>query len=785
MRKIVSGLGFYISCALLIGLCVPVVIALTVLTHVREKQIGIEIQNLVEAKVQTMQHNLVLPIWNMDKAGIQAIVQSAMLDEQVVAVEVRTPDGKVMAASEEASRRRGTLFTKSADLLSPQSHRNMTIGSLSVLVSDQQMQLKLRADKIFYSLVLLCQAAVSLVMIGWVVYWRVLAPLQKLTMAAESIRSGQFDSQIAVQQVDEIGVLARRMALMQASLKALFEEQAAILNNIPAGVLFTRNSRIEFINRAGETIFGAKNDELTGQTCERILLAPPPGAKPHHAPDAGPGSTEVISLRRLDGSRFPAELRTTSMGDSPLSEQRLWVVIDVSDRVAAEREIDRLAFYDPVTQLPNRNLLMDRLRQSMANQVAIGEITVLFCLEIYNAELAHGSLEPDKVDELHAHCARRLSAQLESHQTMARVGGEKFSLISSLKIGAPAEGVKYCESLAQHFIDSLAPRQPLTDLSSTCSVSVGINIIDTACATAEEAMMQAEMAMVQARTAGRNTFRFFNPSMQRLANQRTVIEAELRQAIVEKQLVVFYQPQVTFDGEVVGAEALVRWRHPQRGLLSPAHFIQVAEDAGLMGAMGQLVLKAVCVDLDHWQAAGLLNELVVSVNVSAQEFKSNDFVACFCHVLAQHHAANHHVKVELTESMMVDNIDDVITKMHALKAHHVTISLDDFGTGYSSLSYLGRFPIDQIKIDQSFVRDMLLDGAKASITRTIIMLGESLGLSIIAEGVETEDQRNMLRAQGCSLYQGYWYSKPIAAEDFVGLLERTRVPMNQEKPLIS
>lgn len=172
-------------------------------------------------------------------------------------------------------------------------------------------------------------------------------------------------------------------------------------------------------------------------------------------------------------------------------------------------------------------------------------------------------------------------------------------------------------------------------------------------------------------------------------------------------------------------------------------------------------------------------------NVSAQEFKSNDFVACFCHVLAQHHAANHHVKVELTESMMVDNIDDVITKMHALKAHHVTISLDDFGTGYSSLSYLGRFPIDQIKIDQSFVRDMLLDGAKASITRTIIMLGESLGLSIIAEGVETEDQRNMLRAQGCSLYQGYWYSKPIAAEDFVGLLERTRVPMNQEKPLIS
>lgn len=674
---------------------------------------------------------------------------------------------------------------KSAELLLPQSHQDMKIGQLRVLVSDQQMQLKLRADKTFYSLVLLCQAAVSLLMIGWVVYRRVLAPLHKLTVAAESIQAGQFNNPIVVRQADEIGVLAHQMALMQKSLKNLFEEQAAILNNIPVGVLFTRQGTVEFINHAGKRIFGAQNEELAGQACDRLLMDPMPpitpgGAAPKRGQASGPFAGQLINLRRMDGSSFPAELRTAAMGSSQESDQRLWVVIDVSERIAAEQQIDRLAFYDPVTQLPNKNLLMDRLRQSMASQAANGEVTVLFFLEIYNADMAHGSLEPDKVDGLYAQCAQRLIERLESHQTMARVVGEKFSLISSLKIEAAAEGIKYCEALAQGLIDSLSRQPLLSDLKFGCSVSVGINIIETTSITADEAMMQAEMAMVQARAAGRNTFRFFNPLMQRLANERTVIEAELRQAIVEKQFVVFYQPQVTFEGEVVGAEALVRWRHPQRGLLSPAHFIQIAEDAGLMSDIGQLVLETVCTDLEHWQTTGLLNELVVAVNVSAQEFKSVDFATGFCQILDRHQIPNHHVKLELTESMMVDNIEDVIAKMHVLKAHHVTISLDDFGTGYSSLSYLGRFPIDQIKIDQSFVRDMLLDATKASITRTIVMLGESLGLSIIAEGVETEDQRNMLRAQGCSLYQGYWYSKPIPAEDFMGLLKNINVPVHQK-----
>ena len=282
--------------------------------------------------------------------------------------------------------------------------------------------------------------------------------------------------------------------------------------------------------------------------------------------------------------------------------------------------------------------------------------------------------------------------------------------------------------------------------------------------------MQAELAMVQARLAGRGVFRFFDPAMQALANQRSVLENELRLAVQQRQFVVHYQPQVSYEGDVVGAEALVRWQHPARDLVMPGHFIALAEELGLMEEIGHQLLQQVCADMQAWQAEGLARDLVIAVNVSAQEFQSQHFVQRFCQTLREHGIKTDSIKVELTESMMVDHVDEVIERMHALKAQAVSISLDDFGTGYSSLSYLGRFPIDQLKIDQSFVRRLHSDAATASIVRSIIMLGQSLELSIIAEGVETREQRDLLHAHGCTLYQGYWYGKPMPGEQFRLLL---------------
>jgi EAL domain-containing protein (putative c-di-GMP-specific phosphodiesterase class I) len=279
-------------------------------------------------------------------------------------------------------------------------------------------------------------------------------------------------------------------------------------------------------------------------------------------------------------------------------------------------------------------------------------------------------------------------------------------------------------------------------------------------------MRQSDLAMYKAKDSGRNTLRFFDAVMERTVRERAALEEDLRQAVAAQQFLLHYQAQVTHEGQVTGAEALLRWQHPERGLVAPADFIPMAEETGLILPLGKWVLQTACQQLAQWAELAEMAHLTVAVNVSAREFQQSDFVQQVLAVLSETGARPQRLKLELTESLLVENMDEVIQKMGALQACGVGFSLDDFGTGYSSLSYLRSLPLDQLKIDQSFVRDVLHDANAAAIARTIVALARSLGLSVIAEGVETAEQRDFLAQAGCHAYQGYLFSRPLAVERF-------------------
>jgi EAL domain-containing protein (putative c-di-GMP-specific phosphodiesterase class I) len=330
----------------------------------------------------------------------------------------------------------------------------------------------------------------------------------------------------------------------------------------------------------------------------------------------------------------------------------------------------------------------------------------------------------------------------------------------------PQEAATLTENVGEKILAALNQPYMLAEREYLGSSSIGITLFSDHQESVEELLKQADLAMYQAKAAGRNALRFFDPAMQAAVTARAALEADLRQGVQKDQFLLYYQPQVDGDGHLTGAEALVRWQHPQRGLVSPAEFIPAAEESGLILPLGHWVLETACTQLVAWAAQTEKAHLTLAVNVSARQFRHPDFVDQVLAVLDRTGADPQKLKLELTESLLLDDVEDIIAKMTALKSRGVGFSLDDFGTGYSSLSYLKRLPLDQLKIDRSFVRDVLTDSNDAAIARTIVALGQSLGLAVIAEGVETEAQREFLASHGCLAYQGYLFGRPLPLRDF-------------------
>lgn len=476
--------------------------------------------------------------------------------------------------------------------------------------------------------------------------------------------------------------------------------------------------------------------------------------------------TQTIEYER-DGiiGRRLVEGRAQPLGYTVNDKQVVvFLARDITERKVKEDEIAWLAFYDPLTGLPNRRLLQDRLHQAMASSKRSRQRGALLFIDLDNFKTLNDTLGHDKGDILLQQVASRLAECVRECDTVARLGGDEFVVmleeLSHNEEMAAAQG----KMLGEKILLKLRHPYLIAGYEHNSSASIGITLFNAHQESSDELMKRADIAMYQAKSAGRNTLRFFDNKMQAVVTSRAELESDLREGIRQNQLLLHYQPQVNVYGQLIGAEALVRWQHPTRGMVSPADFIPLAEESGLILTLGEWVLAEACQQLHRWAEQPAMSHLTLAVNISARQIHQPDFVD---QVLATIHNARiipNGLKLELTEGLLLEDTEDIIHKMTSLKAFGVSFSLDDFGTGYSSLAYLKRLPLDQLKIDQSFVRDLLTDPNDTAIASTIVTLAHSMGLDVIAEGVETEAQRQCLEELGCYAYQGYLFGRPASAD---------------------
>jgi len=439
------------------------------------------------------------------------------------------------------------------------------------------------------------------------------------------------------------------------------------------------------------------------------------------------------------------------------------VARDLSDARAAEDEIRNLAFYDRVTHLPNRRLLLDRLLQALSGDTRSSRKKILLFINLDDFKAVNDTVGHQIGDLLLQVVAHRLNACVHEADTVARFGGDEFVVICEGLSETPEGAADEAEILGEKILASLCEPYLLDGRECESTASIGITVFGDTRETPHEILQQAGIAMHQAKTAGGSTVRFFSPALQAAVNARAAMKEDLGHAISEDQFLLYYQPQVDATG-LIGAEALIRWKHPVRGLVPPNDFIPLAEETGLILPLGDWALNTACKQIALWAARNV--SVTIAVNISARQFAQPEFVENLLATLDRTGANPKNLKLELTESMLANNIEDVIAKMTVLKSHGLSFALDDFGTGYSSLSYLKRLPLDQLKIDRAFVSDILKDVASAAIAQTIISLGQAMNLSVIAEGIETEAQRDFLNSLGAHSFQGYLFSRPLPLEEF-------------------
>jgi diguanylate cyclase (GGDEF)-like protein/PAS domain S-box-containing protein len=471
--------------------------------------------------------------------------------------------------------------------------------------------------------------------------------------------------------------------------------------------------------------------------------------------------------RRKNGDIFPTwiDISAVKDADGQLTHY-VATCTDISSRKSAEDQINYLAFYDPLTHLPNRRLLLDRLEQAIATCARHQCKGALLYVDLDNFKTLNETLGHLQGDLLLEMAAKRLLTCVRDDDTVARLGGDEFVVMIEHMNCSALDAATQAEAVGHKINEVLSQSYPIGPFEHHNTSSIGITLFgNEAIETTEEPLKRAEMAMYQAKAAGRNQLRFFDAQMQVMVTVRSALERDLREAVRQNQFVLHYQAQVNTSG-LTGAEVLVRWQHPVRNMVSPTEFIPLAEETGLILPLGQWVLETACAQLAAWAVQPTLAYLTLAVNVSAKQFYQEDFVAQVQATLVRTGANPHRLKLELTESLLVTDVESIILKMSALKSPGLSFSLDDFGTGYSSLSYLKRLPLDQLKIDQGFVKNILTDSNDAAIARMVVALAESLGLAVIAEGVETKAHQEFLAHIGCHAYQGYLFSRPIALEDF-------------------
>lgn len=453
----------------------------------------------------------------------------------------------------------------------------------------------------------------------------------------------------------------------------------------------------------------------------------------------------------------------------------LGIYDDITEQKKTEAQIHQLAFYDPLTALPNRRLLLERLQQACSVSARSGLHGAVLFLDLDNFKILNDSRGHGAGDRLLIEVARRLNECVRDGDTVVRLGGDEFVVVLETLSGVSDDAASQADLVAEKIRNSLAVPYQLDEYLFYTTSSIGVVLFMGHRDNVDVLLKHADTAMYQAKAAGRNTVRFYDPAMQLAIEARAEMEEELRHALDRQQFELYYQIQVDSSRRPIGAESLLRWQHPERGMISPAQFIPLAEEIGSIVAIGLWVLRTACIQISCWQQHARTRKLTLAVNVSARQFRMPDFVENVQRILLETGAKPALLKLELTESTVLENVEDTITKMRELKLMGVSFSMDDFGTGYSSLQYLKRLPLDQIKIDQSFVRDIAHDANDAAIVQTIIAMSEVLGLNVIAEGVETDAQCEFLDLRGCHAFQGYLFGRPVPIAEFDKRLSAARI----------
>jgi diguanylate cyclase (GGDEF)-like protein/PAS domain S-box-containing protein len=547
-------------------------------------------------------------------------------------------------------------------------------------------------------------------------------------------------------------------------------EKAELLDKARDAIIVAdaKDSRIRYWNKGAEVLYGWTAEEVTGGLASDILHPDVSGMNARIVAALRDGEwAGEASHRRKDGSVVDVETHLTLVKNEDGTPRSILAInTDISKRKDTETRMERLAFYDTLTGLPNRQLLRECLDRALPLADRRKTTGALIFIDLDDFKTLNDTLGHHIGDLLLQQVAERLRSCPRKTDTVARLGGDEFVVIleglSSEEGTAAAEAKRIAEKILRAFQEpyKLGPHQ----IESTASM--GIALFTGSLDAADDLLKRADLAMYRAKSQGRNAACFFDPDMQTYVTSRVALRSDLRRALQNNEFELHYQPQIQSDGRIISAEALLRWRHPQRGMVPPTEFIPLAEEAGLIVEIGRWVLETACSQLARWTRDIRMENLSIAVNVSLRQFLDPNFTNLVVESLSKSGTNPSRLKLEITESSMLEKVEGTIAKMKSLNEHGIGFSLDDFGTGYSSLSHLKRLPLDQLKVDRAFIKDLLVNEKDASIARAIISLGRNLNLTVIAEGVETEGQREFLEQQGCFIYQGFLFSPALPCSEF-------------------
>jgi len=583
-----------------------------------------------------------------------------------------------------------------------------------------------------------------------------------------------------------MALLRREVARRTGELRASEQKLSTILDSVDMPIYIKdRELRYRYANRKACELLGRPAGHIVGLRDDDFFGAPALEAMragDRQVLDTGERvvTEEVSPLRDGSGSRTYLSVKLPLYSPDNEVHALCGIATDITDQHQFLREIHQLAFFDPLTHLANRRQLIERLQQQLTDDAEIHGSHALLLVNLDRFKDINDTQGPGTGDQMLQQAAQRLSVCARHGDLVARLSGDEFAvLLDSPSLQLP---------LARHQVEQLARRilqsvgevpYHIAGQDHRISACIGVVLLADGRASVEDVLKRADLALMQAKASGRGMVRFFQPDMEAVVAARAALEADLREGLARHQFLLHYQPQVDDRGRMFGVEALVRWQHPARGMVAPGSFIGLAEVSGLIEPLGQWILRTACRQIAEWGCRPETAALRVAVNISARQLHHPDFVQQVLAVLAEAGADPRRLELELTESHLVEDVDGAVAKMHALKVRGVRLSLDDFGTGYSSLSYLKRLPLDQLKIDQSFVRDLLIDANDLSLVKAIIDMGRSLQLAVIAEGVETQAQRDMLAQAGCNHFQGYLYSRPVPVDELAPWLAGASEPAPQ------